>query len=353
MIIIVTAEMGPGTFEAKFVPLSKSGYIKQIWVIRKTAGPEIDKVKYILVPKLFHGRTLGLLARPLMLVWYSIKFKADFILAYHFIPHAFFAFFASLITRKPFIIGQTGLYIQRNFSRKKLLALMINRLIKSASYFNVPGQNSMDFWVKNKVPDEKINLLHSTIDTNFFKPNNNHSKKYDFIVLSRLAKEKRVDIIIELLGQLKKKGYTFRTVIVGNGNKQDLLKKQVEDQNLDDFVEFVGFQKDTRKWFNQAKFYLMYSESEGLPTSLMQAMSCGLVPIVTDVGNISGLVDEKVGFIHKFSDKSGYLKSLEFVLSDLNNNDFEKYSILCRNRIEQNHSYQAAQEKWDKILKTL
>ncbi|MFW5982949.1 MAG: glycosyltransferase [bacterium] len=353
MIIISSAEMGPGTFEAKFVPLSKCDYISQIWVLRKTPGPDIDKVEYILVPKFFHGKVLGLLARSLMLVWYSIKLRTDLILAYHFIPHAFFAFFASLITQKPFIIGQTGLYIQRDFSRKKMLALFIKQIIKAASYLNVPGQNSIDFWVKNNVSNEKLNILHSTIDTNYFKPNNSLSKKYDFIVLSRLVKEKRVDIIVELLSQLKKKGYTFKTVIVGDGNEINTLKKQVKDENLDDFVEFVGFQKDTRKWFYQAKFYLMFSESEGLPTSLMQAMSCGLVPIVTDVGNISDLVDEKVGFIHKFLDKAGYLKSLEFVLFVLNNNDFEKYSLLCRARIVQNHSYQSAHEKWNKILKTL
>jgi|LSQX01.2.fsa_nt_gb glycosyltransferase involved in cell wall biosynthesis len=353
MNIIATAEMGPGTFEAKFVPLSKSNYIKQIWVIRKTAGPEIDKVQYIIVPKLFHGKILGLLARPLMLVWYTIKLRANVILAYHFIPHAFFAYFASIITGKPYIICQTGLYIQRYFQKNKFSSWLVKKVISSALFLNVPGNRSLEFWVSNGVPKSKVNVLHSTIDTNFFKPDPNINKEYDFIILSRLAKEKRVDIIIELLSQLKNKGYKFKAVIVGDGPEMSSLRKQVERENLNDFIEFVGFQKDTNKWFNLAKYYLMYSESEGLPTSLMQAMSCGLIPVVTNVGNISDLVNEKTGFLQNFDNPIGFLKTLEFLLSSQDKTLLQNYSLECRNIIIKEHSYESAQKKWESILEKI
>lgn len=350
MLIIASAEMGPGTFEAKFVPLSKSDYVKQIWVIRKTAGPEIDKVQYILVPKLFQGRILGMLARPLMLIWYTVKLRADLILAYHFIPHAFFAYFTSIITGKPYIIGQTGLFIQRDFQKNKFSAWLIKKITSSALFLNVPGKSSLNFWVSKGVSKSKVNLLHSTINTDFFKPDPNVKKEYDFIILSRLAKEKRVDIIIELLSQLKNKGHKFKVVIVGEGTEMSSLRKQVERESLNDSIEFVGFQKDTNKWFNLAKYYLMYSESEGLPTSLMQAMSCGLIPVVTNVGNISDLVDEKTGFLQNFDNSSGFLKTLKFLLSSQDESLLKNYRIECRDKIIKEHSYESAQKKWESIL---
>src|SRR5690606_18949757 len=145
----------------------------------------------------------------------------------------------------------------------------------------------------------------------------------------------------------------FKAVIVGDGPEMSSLRKQVERENLNDFIEFVGFQKDTNKWFNLAKYYLMYSESEGLPTSLMQAMSCGLIPVVTNVGNISDLVNEKTGFLQNFDNPIEFLKTLEFLLSSQDKTLLQNYSLECRNIIIKEHSYESAQKKWESILEKI
>lgn len=341
--------MGPGTFEAKFIPLSKSSYINEIYVIRKSKGPDINKLHYIIIPSIFRNKILGILIRPLYLLIYAIKTEADIVLAYHFIPHSFFAFFTALLTGKKLIIAQTGLYIQNKVENKNF-----NRLVKiilnKSDYLFVPGSKSYTFWKSMGVNKNRIKILHSTIDTNYYKPDNKFIKEYDFIILSRLVDEKRVDIIIDILYKLKLDGFNFRAVIVGNGKKYNDLIELVSKYNLNNEIDFVGFQIDTNNWFNKAKYYLMYSYSEGLPTSLMQAMSCGLVPVTTDVGNIPDLVTNENGFIYSFNEQEKYLSKLKTLLIDFDDEKYIEYSQNCRNIVIENHSFNSAIKKWDIIF---
>lgn len=350
--IIASAEMGPGTFEAKFMPLSRCEWVDKIFVVRKNKGPNIDKMEYIIVNSSFQSNFLGLLIRPLYLFWYSLKYKADIILAYHIIPHAFFAFIVSFLTKKKLIIAQTGLFIQDKVM-KGVLGSFMKVVFRKSEYFFVPGSKSLKFWSNFGVQTEKIKVLHSTIDTDHFKPDICSAKKYDFIILSRLVDEKRVDILIDVLSNIDSAGFEFKAVIVGDGYKYNDLVKLVSDKNLKSKVDFVGFQSDTKFWFNQAKYYLMYSSSEGLPTSLMQAMSCGLVPITTDAGNISDLVNNNNGFIFSFEKRNDYTDTLKYLLSEFDTMDYEILSAKCRESVVRNHSFQSAVRKWNDIFNEL
>ena len=50
--IICSCRMGPGTFEAKFIPLCKVDIVEEIIVVRKEKGPYIPKLKYVVLPKI-------------------------------------------------------------------------------------------------------------------------------------------------------------------------------------------------------------------------------------------------------------------------------------------------------------
>lgn len=344
--------MGPGTFEAKFIPLSRCSFVNKIYVVRKSKGPDIDKLEYILIPHIFKSKFIGFFVRPLFLLYYAIKTKADIVLSYHFIPHSFFAYFVALLTRKRLIIAQTGLFIQ-NEVKNKIFNKLIKIILGRADYLFVPGSKSFSFWNDLGVPYEKIKILHSTIDTNHFTPDNDVHKEYDFIILSRLVEEKRIDIIIDIFNKLKTEGVIFKVVIVGDGNKYEELVELVTKYNLNDEINFVGFQIDTKYWFAKAKYYLMYSYTEGLPTSLMQAMSCGLVPVTTDVGNISDLVTRENGFIYSFDEQDKYCKTLKALLYDFDDQNYLEYSQNCRRVIVDNHSFNSAVKKWNIIFKEI
>ncbi len=351
IIILASAEMGTGTTEAKFVPIINTQKISKIYVLRKSKGIEINGVEYLVVPKLFRGKISGLIFRPLLLLYYALKLKPGILLAYHLIPHLFFVAIVGYLCKIPYIIGQTGLSIQEKNTNNKVLRFFILKALKHASYLNVPGTKSYEFWKELGVSEKKINLLHSTIDTDKFHFQNSQ-KKYDFIVLGGLCKGKRIDLIINILYKLKEEGHPYKAVIVGDGEERVNLLNQVKKLNLSNHIEFVGFQKNTANWFNSSKYFLMHSESEGLPTALMQAMACHLIPIVTNVGNIPDLVNPNNGFLIEFGDEESYRKSLITLLkADIKS--LTSLQLSGRSEIEQKHSYKYATHKWIKLIEDI
>jgi len=340
--------MGAGTFEAKFAPLSKTESINKIYVLRKNKAKEIENLEYIILPKICNLRLFYVLITPLLLAHYAKKYNAKYILAYHIIPHAFFAFIASKITGIPYIVGQTGLYVQK-LSNKFIYGNLICSILKKAKWLNVPGSFSKNHWINKGLLPQKINLLHSTINTDIFV-NTHNNKEYDFIYLGRLAWEKNIEIIIDAFKTISSEIHNPKLVIVGNGPEKKKLEEYVKINSLENRVVFAGFQKDVTHWLNKARFFVMASVTEAMPTALMQAMSCELICISSNVGNITDLLEHnKNGFLFESGNQSELSDIMSYCIS--NTESISKIGTQAREDVILNHSYHTAIKKWDELFK--
>jgi glycosyltransferase involved in cell wall biosynthesis len=122
----------------------------------------------------------------------------------------------------------------------------------------------------------------------------------DFLLVcpARLNEQKGIDILLLAMARILKKGLRPTCVIVGDGPLKDQLHEQARALNLGRHVIFEGFRKDIRPYLQAADAFILTSNREGLPLSILEAMACGLPCIVTDVGgnaeavshNVTGLV---------------------------------------------------------------
>lgn len=342
--------MGKGTFEAKFIPLSKLSFIEKIYIVRDKVGPNIDKVEYIVLPRVISRFKPLKIFIPFIIAKHTIQKKCGLIIGYHIVPHAFFAFVASLLSRTPFACAQTGIYIQRQ-SQNKIFGFFLKEVLRKALFINVPGQMSRDFWFNFGLEPSKINILHSTIDTYRFS-NNNLEKVFDFIILSRLSEEKRIEHLLNIFHKMKSEGHNFTVCIAGDGPRAEYLKALTDELNLGDIISFVGFVDNPEVWFNKSKIFLLSSQSEGFPTALMQAMSCGLVCVSTNVGNISDtIVQNQNGFLVDYGNWGGYKDILIQLLEKLESTEFKKIADKAREDVVKNHSIDFAIREWEKVFK--
>lgn len=67
------------------------------------------------------------------------------------------------------------------------------------------------------------------------------NKTLNFVTLSRLDKNKRIDLIIRSMKHLKNHGYNFSLKIGGTGPDADNLKSIVKDEGLSKHVDFLGY----------------------------------------------------------------------------------------------------------------
>ena len=74
--------------------------------------------------------------------------------------------------------------------------------------------------------------------------------------------------------------------IVGDGPLESSLRKHTRELGLNDSVTFFGEQADVSPFMLAADLFVSSSLTEGLPVSLLEAMSVGLPAVVTDVGGM-------------------------------------------------------------------
>lgn len=151
------------------------------------------------------------------------------------------------------------------------------------------------------------------------------------LYVGRLTHLKGIDLLIEVMPALLKKHSNLHLDVVGTGPAGDLLKQRVSDTGINDKVSFRGFvqTEDLPGYFANADIFVLPSLSEGWPVVVMEAMSAGCVPVVTDLPVFKEYAHRNDLF---YIAKTGDQKSLEeMLLKAINSPDIEQVKANVRN----------------------
>lgn len=85
-----------------------------------------------------------------------------------------------------------------------------------------------------------------------------------------------------------------RLVIVGEGPERPELERLIADLGLADTVRLLGNRQDVAELLAECDVFALSSIAEGMPVTLLEAMSAGLPVVATDVGAVSLVVEEDV-----------------------------------------------------------
>lgn len=129
------------------------------------------------------------------------------------------------------------------------------------------------------LPKEKVRIVNGAIDLDLPKGELAWDKREKLIIAaSRFGYRKSPDRLPGLVRALK----DWKFVLLGRG-----WEKFLEDQALikEPNFEYVKFDKNTRNhFFQKGKIFLSFSILEGGPIPLLEAIHCGMAPIVSDTG---------------------------------------------------------------------
>ena len=140
-------------------------------------------------------------------------------------------------------------------------------------------------------------------------------KKKRILFLGALIKRKGTIDLLQSINQLIKQNVNdFELIIAGSGEEENYLKTFAKENNLQNYVNFLGWiEADEKKdIISNTDILVLPSYNEGLPIAILEAMSYGAAIISTDVGSISEIIDGN-GYLFKPGDidaMSNYLKEL-------------------------------------------
>ncbi len=115
---------------------------------------------------------------------------------------------------------------------------------------------------------------------------------------------------------------TFHLVLVGGGGQQATsceseLRRFVRDHDLESRVTFTGYQTNVVEYLQAADLFVLPSDSEAMPNSLIEAMACGLPCIASAVGGVLDILEDgRNGRTHAAGDEDRLLELLVELYGD-------------------------------------
>lgn len=259
-----------------------------------------------------------------------LKNKCTFIFEVHgSIHNSTFATKANLFSNFKIIVS--------NFSKRKL-----------ASFFDkiiVLNNASLNEW-----NTENIQIITNANWINTNKTSSLENKVA--IAVARNSYEKGIDRLLAIWQEVIKEQPDWVLKIYGDFSINDENQKLVSELKLNKNVFFFESIKNIKEKYIDATLYLMASRFEGFGLSLVEAMSCGLIPFAYDcpVGPKEIISDQINGFLIENNHKDEYVRNVLKVIKNIDN-----YKYIAENGILESEKYNVENimNKWNELFLNL
>ena len=236
---------------------------------------------------------------------------------------------------KPFVLTQHNTFIDYNnfFDQvERINDLTVDKeTLKEADKIIAVSNATKNYVVSLGAKASNVEVLHNGVDLKRFRPMPKVKEEMrrklgipqDAIVVltvRRLVYKNGVDTLIDSANIAVKKNPKIVFLVVGKGPDMGSVQMQIEQLGIEQNLRLTGFvpDQDLHLYYNTADLFALPSKSgEGLPLVALEAMSCGLPVIATNVGGISEIMEDDYGRLVPPNNPEALAKAiLEFAETD-------------------------------------
>jgi glycosyltransferase involved in cell wall biosynthesis len=234
----------------------------------------------------------------------------------------FFGLILSKVKGVPLVATPHGLAFEQpqyNPIIRKIFWVLENYAYSRANYVVFLSEEEKNrFLGKLKFLPQKYEVINPGIEIERFERRDPEKIKKEFDIeekkvitfVGRLIKVKGVIYLLKAVLELKN---NFILLIVGGGVQRKELEKFVDKMKIKNVI-FTGERSDIPEILAATDIFVLPSLSEGLPTSLLEALAAGKACIVTNIGlPVENNVD---GIVVKAADPQGLKKALRELLDN-------------------------------------
>lgn len=154
---------------------------------------------------------------------------------------------------------------------------------------------------------------------------------------ARLVKQqKRADLLVDLIACLEQRKIDYVFQIAGEGECAAIISEYVETNRIENKVQLLGRlpKEKMNQFWSQQDVFVNVSEYEGTSLSMLEAMSFGCVPIVTDVSGAREFIEEgRNGYICSLGDIAGISVCIKEMATD--RAKLKRFGMICQKTIQE------------------
>lgn len=282
-------KLAGGSRESKYY--NKLALENDVQLFQYAPSPNVDMNRG---PRPFQNKWLHSLVGP---IYFLNHYKSSTNLTIVRSKQLWGAWAGSLLARltgRPHII-RCGYIWSRSFIISKRIPKVLHwlvrffelKILQGADAYIFCSQDTYDFYKSySKVGKKPSLLLQNYVDGELFSESIDVCERSGCIYLGRLIELKGIR---DTMGFIERNKMVEDSLIIGSGPLNDLAKKQgfeiVPHVNNDDLPQV----------FSKYKYFVSFSKTEGSPKALLEAIFCGLIPVVSDIPAHREIVD-KLGY---------------------------------------------------------
>ena len=211
------------------------------------------------------------------------------------------------------------------------------------------------------VPPERCLLIENAIDTEEFRRRRRSpAAKRElglptdgFLIgaVGRLSPEKGFDVLLRALARLLATGANAALLLLGEGEQRPELETLAVELGCRDRVHLVGFQTETRRYFEAMDAYALSSLREGLPNVVLEALAMEVPLVATRIAGVPLVIEDgRNGLLIE----PGSVEQLAAGLERLMDAELrERLRRQGRRTVEERYSFHARMDKMAAVLHDL
>ena len=136
------------------------------------------------------------------------------------------------------------------------------------------------------------------------------------VIIARLAHQKGIDVLVDVVRRVHEGRQDIRFVVVGDGPLRDRVKEWTTKAGVETLLQFDGKSEEPYLYLKAADIFLLTSRWEALPITIAEAFQAGLPVVATDTGDVKALVAPSVGRVVPVGDAAGLSASILEICGD-------------------------------------
>ena len=226
----------------------------------------------------------------------------------------------------------------------KLQRIMRNFLVR-CSYKTLAQTEEQKAYFPKSVQN-KIFILPNPIFGGFFNEERiKHNRIRKVVSIGRLTEQKNFPLVIDAVVALRGKFPDIELDIYGEGELRESLEKYIRESKGEEFCRLKGRSNDILTVYKQSDVFVLSSDFEGMPNSLMEAMAAGVPCISTDceTGPRDLIKSGENGILTPIRSKEKMIEALEWMLN--NPEEASNMGIKARETVEKKYGAKTIAKK--------
>jgi teichuronic acid biosynthesis glycosyltransferase TuaC len=246
-------------------------------------------------------------------------YRPDLVIGYGAYPEGFAAVAAARYLKIPAIVCVLGSDVLCNHGY--YVGKLTIQTITRATFVLSVSDNLRERVIRFGVPPERCRTIHNGCDFAIFKPSSRETARLELnidpraeviVFIGRLVPLKGLRELFEAAATLSASRSRLHLVCIGEGPMDQELRHRASQPDLKGHVSFSegANPHEIARWLAASNVFCLPSHSEGCPNVVVEALSCGLPVVASNVGGIPELMNSRCGILVPPGDARQLARSL-------------------------------------------